>query len=229
MAEGEFRCRICYAKTGRLRFLSHLEISHSLDRAVRRAALPYAVTRGFNPHMKLAFGPALPTGSSGEREYVDIWLTTFLPPTQIRERLAAALPGELAPTEVRFVGIREPSLAAECTIALYEVSVVGEGVDTKTLQEALDDIVSGGELQVEHKGKTKVFDLARSLPKEICVRSTESGPVVDLTIRMGPEGSLRPDVLIAKALSRTGSACVVTSVTRRDTLIESDQGWRRPI
>jgi len=229
VAAGEFRCRVCYSKIGRLRYLSHLEVSHTLDRAARRAGLPYAVTQGFNPHMKVAFGPALPTGTAGEREYVDLWLAEYVPPAQVLDRLRAALPPELTATEVRYVGMREPSLASACTIAVYEASVTAEGVDEGTLQQALRELVSGKELTIEHKGKTKVFDLSRSLPKEPCVRSSEIGQVVELTIRMGPEGSLRPDVLIARALAAANSPSAVTSVTRRDVLIESDEGWRRPI
>lgn len=229
MAAGEFRCRVCYAKRGRLRYLSHLEVSHALDRAVRRAGLPYAVTQGFNPHMKVAFGPALPTGSAGLNEYVDIWLTAFVAPAEVLARLAAASPEDLAPVQCAYVAMSEPSLAAACTIAVYEVSVAGEGVDAGTLQSALDGIVSGGRLAIEHKGKAKVFDLARSLPKEPCVRSSDSGVTVEMTVRMGPEGSLRPDVLIGQALLAAGPHGVTISVTRRDTLIESEGLWRRPI
>lgn len=229
MAAGEFRCRICYAKRGRLRHLSHLEVTHALDRAVRRAGLPYAVTQGFNPHMKVAFGPALPTGTAGEREYLDIWLTEYVVPEQLVARLSAVSPPDLTALEARYVGMREPSLASACTIALYEVSVTGEGVDQVTLQQALAGIVSAGELVTEHKGKAKVFDLAQSLPKEPSVRSSQVGPIVELTIRVGQLGSLRPDVLIAQALAGTAPSGVVTSVTRCDVLVETDEGWRRPI
>jgi len=229
VAAGEFRCRVCYAKHGRLRFLSHLEVSHALDRAVRRAGLPYAVTQGFNPHMKLAFGPALPTGTAGESEYVDLWLAEFVAPGEVLDRLRVALPVELPALEIVYVGMREPSLASACTIGVYEASVMGEGVGEKTLQQALDGIVSAKELVVEHKGKTKVFDLTQSLPKEPRVKSCEVGTVVEMTIRMGSQGSLRPDVLIARALAAADSPSAVTSVTRRDVLIESDEGWRRPI
>ena len=36
----DFRLRVCYEKTGRLRFLSHLEVVRAVERAIRRAALP---------------------------------------------------------------------------------------------------------------------------------------------------------------------------------------------
>ena len=60
-----FAMRVKYVKQGRLAYLSHLETIRSMERIIRRAALPYAVTEGFNPHMKVSFGPALPCGAAG--------------------------------------------------------------------------------------------------------------------------------------------------------------------
>ena len=66
MAEQQtFRMRITFAKQGRLALLSHLEVARAIERAVRRAQLPFAVSQGFSPHMKIAFGAALPVGVGG--------------------------------------------------------------------------------------------------------------------------------------------------------------------
>lgn len=229
VAPGEFRCRIGYAKRNRLRFLSHLEVGHAIERGIRRAGFPYAVTHGFNPHMKIAFGPALPVGTAGLEEYFDVWLTTYLPAVDVLSRFSSAMPGDLAPFAVSYVGAKEPSLTASCTIGEYEVDVVGE-VDAGTrLRQALEDVLAGKELTVEHKGKTKVFDLTSSLPKGAEVRSSERGVTIAVTVRMGPEGSLRPESLVREALARGGSPSAVTFVTRRALLIEDDEGVRRPI
>ncbi|WP_417304102.1 DUF2344 domain-containing protein, partial [Ellagibacter isourolithinifaciens] len=45
-----FRLRLTFAKQGRLAMLSHLEVARALERTVRRAGLPYAVSQGFSPH-----------------------------------------------------------------------------------------------------------------------------------------------------------------------------------
>lgn len=220
---------MCYGKLGRLRFLSHLEVTHAVERGIRRAGLPYAVTQGFNPHMKIAFGPALPTGTEGEREYLDVWLTAIVPADQVSSALRRALPEDIAVREVRYVDMREPSLTAGCTIAAYVVGIEGEGVAEEQFRRALDALVAGGELTVEHKGKNKVFDLTRSLPKEPRVTSTQGGVDLELTTRMGQEGSLRPESLVSEVLSRIGVSGAVTRVTRRELLVETDEGYRRPI
>lgn len=229
MAAGEYRLRVCYAKSGRARFLSHLEVMRALERSSRRAALPYAVTKGFNPHMKAAFGPALPVGTAGEREYFDLWLTRPVLAAEALERLRRLTPGELGVREVRYVHEKEPSLTAAATMARYEVAVDGEGVTPEGIGEALVTVIGEGRLEVEHKGKIKVFDLARSLPEEVRTRSSGPPVIVEVTTRMGQEGSLRPDVLLNEALSRTPVDGAVVSVTRTDILIEEEGVARRPL
>jgi len=230
VASGEFRLRVHYRKVGRLRWLSHLEVLRALERSVRRAGLPIAVTQGFNPHMKVAFGPALPVGTAGENEYYDVWLTRYTEAGAVLERLLQSTPSDLAPRDVRYVADAEPSLGASITIAVYRVAVTGEESSAGQVRTALKSVVSSGSLTVQRKGKDKVFDLARSLPKEACVSDQDGGSVVELAVRMGPEGSLRPEVLVSQALSRASLDAIVAHTTRTDTFIETPEGsWARPV
>lgn len=230
MASGEFRLRVRYGKTGRLRWLSHLELIHSLERSIRRAGVPYAITQGFSPHMKAAFGPALPVGTAGENEYLDVWLTRYTSAEETLALLQACTPADLAPFEARYVADKEPSLTAAITIAKYVVSVVGKESSAEKVRAALDGVVGTGVLSVEHKGKLKVFDLVHCLPEEARVEDHEDGCIVKLTVRMGPQGSLRPELLVREALRTASLDAVVSHTTRADTLIESDEGvWARPV
>jgi len=231
MRASEYRLRLCCGKQGRLRFLSHLEYTHAIERGIRRANLPYVVTQGFNPRMKLSFAPALPVGTIGLREYVDIWLNQYIPPARVVSALYVAMPLEIAPGQARYVRNTDRSLAAQCTIALYEVLVGGDAEAQAELKHALVQIAKEGELRIEQKGKTKIFDLSHALPKEVVVRSFRSDELLlDVVTRMGQEGSLRPESLMAAAFSRLSGRAVIKSVTRLDTLIEGDSGeFQRPI
>ena len=230
VANGEFRLRVCYGKVGRLRWLSHLEVLHALERTVRRAGLPYAVTHGFSPHMKVAFGPALPVGTAGENEYYDIWLTRYTKAEELLVLLKGAMPQDLAPTAAAYVGDSEPSLGASLTIAKYHVEVAGKGSLTQQVHAAMKSLVDSGTLTVTNKGKQKVFDLARSLPEETRVSETADGSEIALSTRIGPEGSLRPEALLRAALDAAQLDATVVRVTRTDTLIEQQEGlWARPL
>ncbi len=230
MTAGEFRLRICFAKSGRLRWLSHLEIVHALERLFRRSGLPYAVTQGFSPHMKVAFGPALPVGTAGEREYADVWLTSYVAATDALEKLQSAAPVDLRPFEARYVSEKAPSLTAALTIALYRIDVTEREIEPTAVHAALERTLGRGELEVEQKGKTKVFDLTRSVPKDVRVEEAEDGVALELPIRMGSHGSLRPEVLLRAALAEDGIQVSAVRTTRLDLLVEDEEGvWSRPV
>ncbi len=51
-----------------------------------------------------------------------------------------------------------------------------------------------------------------------------------IAVRMGPEGSLRPEVLVSQALSNASLDAAVAHTTRTDTFIETSEGsWARPV
>jgi radical SAM-linked protein len=216
VADASFRLRIIYGKTGRLRFLSHLEVVHACERAVRRTRLEYAVTQGFNPRMKIAFGPALPVASAGLAEAYDLWLKRLVPPAEAFDMIRAATPEGLAPIEVRYVGEREPSLTAALTLGRYEVVVEDPGMGPGRLAEVLADVVGSGSLAMMHKGANKVYDLAVCLPEGARAIEEPGRAVVSMTVRMGAHGSLRPEALVREALGRMDACDASINVTRID-------------
>ena len=74
------RLRIRYAKRGRLRFTSHRDFSRAFERAVFRARVPMAYSSGFNPHPRISYAGAAPTGSASEAEYLEIALAEVVDP-----------------------------------------------------------------------------------------------------------------------------------------------------
>lgn len=219
-----FRLRVCFRKAGRLRHLSHLETMRACERAARRAGLPYAVSRGFTPRMKVAFGPALPVGTAGEREYYDLMLTTFVPPDEVCRTLERVSVAEIAALLCGYVPVKEKSLGAALTIAAYDVTVEG-GIPPEEIERALARLVKIGTLGIDHKGKHKVFDLTEALPKEPEVTSLEGRTLVRTWVRMGERGSIRPEALVLAALGSPAR----TIVTRTDLFLEDKGVWRRPL
>lgn len=214
MADQSFRLRVTYGKTERLRFLSHLEVVHACERAVRRTGLEYAVTQGFKPHMRVAFGPALPVGTAGVAEAYDVWLTRLVAPDHALSMLRDATPEGLAPVSAGFVGEREGSLASVLTLADYRVTVEGPDMGPGRLAEALGDVITSGSLEMVHKGARKVYDLAVCLPEGARMSEEPGRSEIDLTVHMGEWGSLRPEALVREALRRAGAPEAPVTVTR---------------
>jgi hypothetical protein len=51
-----------FVKGEPVRFVSHLDLMRSFERAMRRAAFPVGYTQGFNPRPRMAFASALSVG-----------------------------------------------------------------------------------------------------------------------------------------------------------------------
>ena len=95
------RLRIRYAKRGRLRFTSHRDFSRAFERAVFRARVPMAYSSGFNPHPRISYAGAAPTGSASEAEFLEIALAEVVDPAAVHAQLAEALPDGLDVMEVK--------------------------------------------------------------------------------------------------------------------------------
>ena len=67
--------RIKFRKTGRLRYISHLDLDRTVRTALVRTKIPIWYTEGFNPHAKMVFAQPLPLFAESECEYLDIKIT----------------------------------------------------------------------------------------------------------------------------------------------------------
>jgi len=94
------KLRIRYAKRGRLRFTSHRDFSRAFERALVRARIPMAYSSGFNPHPRISYAGAAPTGAASEAEYAEIGLSEVADVADILGRLDEALPAGLDVLEV---------------------------------------------------------------------------------------------------------------------------------
>lgn len=198
-----FRLRVAYPKLGRLKYLGHLELIHTVEQVVRRAKLPYAVTQGFSPHMRIAYTSALPVGTSSTAEYFDVYLTELIPAEDALARLQAAAPVDLRPIDAAYVELRRPALTAEITLVDYLIELsFSQGSDASV--EKLSDVFSSwwfsnDDLQIPYRRgkKSKSLDLKRVLSQANFLPSPEGRAWVELKTRCDNDGSLRPEILIA--------------------------------
>jgi radical SAM family uncharacterized protein/radical SAM-linked protein len=86
-ADKEFLYRVIYSRLGKSRFFGQLEMAAAFERAIRRAGLPAAFSKGHNPHPKISFGEALPLGMETIVAEAYVALNEDIEPALIRERL----------------------------------------------------------------------------------------------------------------------------------------------
>jgi len=221
--EQTFRLRVDYGKMGRLRFLSHLELVRALERVIRRSGLPFALSKGFSVHLKHAFGPALPVGTAGMHELIDLWLTSYVPCEEALARLRFATLPDLPVNAVSYCRSSTPSIQKSHLFSHYEIVVadVDESAAAQ-IEDELFAIISAGTLTVLKKGKPTQIDLAPQIAKGPSVSMSAEGDhknidhnniVVSITLRASERGQLRPEALINAAIKDLESARIA-SITR---------------
>jgi radical SAM-linked protein len=185
------RIRLRYAKRGRLRFSSHRDFQRALERALRRAHIPVAMSAGFSPHPRISYANAAPTGAASDAEYVEVALTKQMDPTTVRDRLDAALPAGLDIVDV--VTARTADFASRLEASRWQIEF--PGVDEAELAEAVTRFLAADEVLVERTFKSGVrrFD-ARGA---VCRAEASGGTCAILTVvvRHGTP-SVRPDDVV---------------------------------
>lgn len=182
------RLRIRYAKRGRLRFTSHRDFSRAFERAVFRARVPMAYSSGFNPHPRISYAGAAPTGSASEAEYLEIGLAEVVDPAAIHAALEESLPDGLDVLDV--VVSPGGSLAdlLEASRWLVDVDAAPDRVEP-----AVAAFLGTETVLVERMTKKglREFD-CRAAVVALTVTPREGGSRLDLVLRHAVP-SVRPD------------------------------------
>lgn len=193
------RVRIRYAKRGRMRFTSHRDIGRALERAVRRASLPVAYSSGFNPHPRLSYVGAAPTGAASEAEYAEIALTEQLPAESVRAALDAALPDGLDVLDA--VVARQGGFGDRIEASVWEITLPDQSLDE--LESALRRFLARAEVEVSRMTKKglRTFDCRSAVVHAATRRSADADvsvpcAILQVVLRHGTP-SVRPDDVLA--------------------------------
>ena len=95
-----FKARMKFAKEGRAKYISHLDLMHTMQRAMARCQMPLWFTEGFNQHAYVSVALPLSTGYSGECEFLDFNITSESVPVNAVEALNDVFPEGLRAIEI---------------------------------------------------------------------------------------------------------------------------------
>lgn len=153
------RIRLSYSKLGKVRFTGHRDVAHLWERALRKARVPVAMSAGFTPRPRLAFGLALPTGAESKVELLDVILDGEVEAGELEElapRLTAALPVGLDVTDVWRPAPDAGSLQESVVASTWVMLVDGDDVPgaVRRVDEAGEVVLAR-----ERKGERVVDDI----------------------------------------------------------------------
>jgi radical SAM-linked protein len=194
--ERAFRLR--FTKLGPARFLSHMELSAALSRAVSLGGIFFVYSQGFHPHPKISFAGATAVGMESRCEFADI--RTLDPGVDLKAltaRINAGLPSGVAITAMRELAPNDFSLTELIKGYVYEIifpETVGEE-QLKRFETEAARFLSLENFPVRRRSKEK--DIVKD------IRPLVAGISVDkpfrriiLSANTGPEGTVRPSELL---------------------------------
>jgi len=186
------RLRIQYAKRGRLRFTSHRDFSRAFERAIVRARIPMAYSSGFNPHPRISYAGAAPTGSASEAEYLEIALAQVVEPATVHTALAESLPTGL--DVVAVVNAPGGALADRLQASHWHVDIDS---DVEQASQAVERFLALTSSTVERMTKRglRSFD-CRAAVLALRAEPGARGCVLDLVLRHSVP-AVRPDDVLA--------------------------------
>ncbi len=185
--------RVFYSKIGRAKYISHLDMSRCVARALLRSQLPVWFTEGFNPHVYTTFALPLSLGVESCCESFDMRLLEPLEPEQVCERLNACLPEGIMVQHVA-PPLRKP---ADIAWAHYRLVLFYDNREAASLAERLAAFLAQLEICVEKKTKAgqSLVDIKPSL--EVLASDAQPGRLT-LTLRLaaGLQHNINPTLFI---------------------------------
>ena len=212
---------ITFEKGDSARWLGHLDILRTFERAIRRADLPIAFSSGFNPRERISFASALPVGVTGSREPATIELTLPLEPHEIIQRLNEKLPPGIQLHTAELIA-DENSRDVMNALDRAEVEVtclVSDETKLDELSAAVTELMLKSELVVrrEREKKVKMVDIRPYLHRIDLLGIEENRLKMVILFSLGAEGSARPAEVV-EFLADVAPGIAVRRVHRRRLL-----------
>ncbi len=201
--------RLRFSKTGRLKYISHLDINRAMGRAFKRAEIPLWYTEGFNPHPYMSFSLPLSLGVESLCESVDIRLTDNITNDEIKKRMNSVLPVDLKIMDV-YDDFRDNS-----EIVYSDYVYKFQFADNNAALEKISTLLSADEIMALKKGKQG---------RKRVLKETNIKPFIDKY-----NVSIRDDVVILNVRLLAGGEKNLNPSLLFDTiirLIEMDFEWK---
>lgn len=199
--------RVTFSKTGRAKYISHLDLNRTMSRALRRAGVPIWYTEGFNRHPYVTFAAPLSLGYEGLQEYMDFRLEGDMPMEEIVRRLNAAMPEGLQILSAHEAADKVGDLEK----ARYRL-IIG------CRASVINDLFAQKEILVEKRTKKKTMKQVDIQPilaaSQMMTAEKDGACVVELTLPCSSSENINPSLVLHALQQYTGQEDMPFSVTR---------------
>jgi hypothetical protein len=137
------RIRFKFYKKGEFKYLSHLDISRIIIRALNRAGFNLVYSQGYNPRPQLSFSQPTPLGIESMAEYADIDLYDDVSEDEFKNRINRELKQQIQVTDVRKIAEKADKLMNEIGLSFY-IFTLYTGLSNKSLLDEFYRAIDSG-------------------------------------------------------------------------------------
>ncbi len=165
------KVRIKYTKTGHLKFIGHLDMMRFFQKAVKRAELDIAYSKGFSPHQLMSFAAPLALGVTSEGEYFDAEFNTLVSSDEFVRRLNEQMVEGVEVKDVILLPDNAKNSMSIVTASDYHIFILGKEDDEtfakrkEKLLEASRHLLDLDSIEVLRKTKKneKIEDIKKGI------------------------------------------------------------------
>jgi len=191
--------RIKYVKENNMKFLSHLELIKTMERAFRRMKLKMKFSQGFNPKPKISYAAPLPVGVESECDFLDVELEEKVDIKWLLDNQKDFLPNGLKFLDAKYHG-KSKSLMSLVTDSAYIIQLcTDEHMEKASVQDKLDHFLSQDSItyeKVNKKKKVKVVDIKPLIGYMEVLSVYEERIIIKALVTTGSNGNLKPEKLM---------------------------------
>ena len=194
-----------FQKNKEISYTSHLDVQRTLQRAFRRANLPLAYSKGFNPHPKLSFATALATGYTSDGEWFEVELDRPIEPQTFIDRVNPVLPDGMRVVEAFEADDGIDTLSKLIRAAHYELTVHFDApVSEQQVQNAVRSIMGNDPVIVDKKTKSgvKPADIRPDILEASVKEVSDSTAILDVVGTLTAAGGLRAETFVRALFDR---------------------------
>lgn len=218
-----FKARMKFTKTGPAKYISHLDLMHTMQRSIARASLPIWFTEGFNQHAYISIALPLSTGFSGECEFMDFHLLTESVPPDAVENMNAAFPEGLHAVEIYPLS-EGGQPVRDIAYSGYRITYVFDHGVPEGFAQNVEEVMGMDVLELMKRSKrgekpVNIKEFIRSIRLETVGKELE----IYAVMAAGSSSNLSPDYL-TKAIEKYGKPWTIDGIFYHRLSVYNAQG-----
>lgn len=195
--------RVFYKKTGRMKFISHLDMTRFMSRLLAKSKIPVWYTEGFNRHIYMNFAVPLSLGFEGLYEILEI---RIIDDNFSNEDCLGALK-RVTVEGIEFLSVCDQKQNMK-DIGFAEFKLRFD----ESVPEGIEEFLKSESILCEKKGKKGKIKQIDLIPKINSFKIEKN--ILTLTLVAGNEDNLNPSLVMDTFFEKTNNEPMFYSVTR---------------